>query len=292
MRMTARAAIRAVALSLLSLLGLLGLQGCSMVTLGYGHLDTFTLYLVRDYIQPEPGAQYNDVRSAVQRLHQWHRQRELPAYATLATEAAQRLERPLTSEDLRWVWGQFRERYQSLVRQAVREAVPTLVQLGPDQLARLEHRLAEENEKFAREFLAGDAARQRRVYSARLQSQIDDWVGSLERAQIAIIDRFVQAQQPYLRLRFEDRQRRQREALVLIRRERNAAELLPLLATLLADQDSGRSEEMRAAARRWEDGIGQMYLELERSMTREQRQRAQTRLRRFADDFNRLAIER
>jgi hypothetical protein len=159
-------------------------------------------------------------------------------------------------------------------------------------LARLEHRLAEENEKFAREFLAGDAARQRRVYSARLQSQIDDWVGSLERAQIAIIDRFVQAQQPYLRLRFEDRQRRQREALVLIRRERNAAELLPLLATLLADQDSGRSEEMRAAARRWEDGIGQMYLELERSMTREQRQRAQTRLRRFGDDFNRLANER
>ena len=59
MRMTARAAIRAVALSLLSLLGLLGLQGCSMVTLGYGHLDTFTLYMVRDYIQPEPGVQYN-----------------------------------------------------------------------------------------------------------------------------------------------------------------------------------------------------------------------------------------
>jgi len=292
MRMTRRAALSAVALSLLSLLGLFGLQGCSMVTLGYGHLDTFTLYLVRDYIQPEPGVQYNDVRSAVQRLHQWHRQRELPAYATLANEAAQRLERSLTPEDLRWVWAQFRQRYQSLVRQAVREAVPTLVQLGPDQLARLEHRLAEENEKFAREFLSGDAVRQRRVYSERLQSQIDDWVGSLERAQIGIIDRFVQAHQPYLRLRFEDRQRRQREALVLIRRERNAAELLPLLATLLADQDSGRSEEMRSAARRWEDGIGQMYLELERSMTREQRQRAQTRLRRFADDFNRLAIER
>jgi hypothetical protein len=290
--MTRRAALSAVALSLLSLLGLFGLQGCSMVTLGYGHLDTFTLYLVRDYIQPEPGVQYNDVRSAVQRLHQWHRQRELPAYATLANEAAQRLERSLTPEDLRWVWAQFRQRYQSLVRQAVREAVPTLVQLGPDQLARLEHRLAEENEKFAREFLSGDAVRQRRVYSERLQSQIDDWVGSLERAQIGIIDRFVQAHQPYLRLRFEDRQRRQREALVLIRRERNAAELLPLLATLLADQDSGRSEEMRSAARRWEDGIGQMYLELERSMTREQRQRAQTRLRRFADDFNRLAIER
>ena len=90
MRMNARAAIRAVALSLLSLLGLFGLQGCSMVTLGYGHLDTFTLYLVRDYIQPEPGVQYNEARSAVQRLHQWHRQRELPAYATLATEAAQR----------------------------------------------------------------------------------------------------------------------------------------------------------------------------------------------------------
>ena len=68
-------------LGLVSLLGLLGLQGCSMVTLGYGHLDTFTLYLVRDYIQPEPGAQYNEARSAVQRLHQWHRQRELPAYA-------------------------------------------------------------------------------------------------------------------------------------------------------------------------------------------------------------------
>ena len=73
---------------------------------------------------------------------------------------------------------------------------------------------------------------------------------------------------------------------------RNAAELLPRLATLLGDQDTGRSDEMRAAARRWEDGIAQMYLELERSMTREQRQRAQTRLRRFADDFNRLAIER
>jgi hypothetical protein len=290
--MIARAAIRAVALSLLSLPVLLGLQGCSLVTMGYGHLDTFTLYLVRDYIQPEPGVQYNEARSAVQRLHQWHRQRELPAYAALATEAAQRLERPLTPEDLRWVWAQFRQRYQSLVRQAVREAVPTLVQLGPDQLARLEHRLAEENEKFAREFLYGDAALQRRVYSERLQSQIDDWVGSLDRAQIAIIDRFVHAHQPYLRLRFEDRQRRQREALVLIRRERNPAELLLPLATLLADQDSGRSEEMRTAARRWEDGIGQMYLELERSMTREQRQRAQTRLRRFADDFNRLVNER
>ena len=276
----------------LSLVGLLGLQGCSMVTLGYGHLDTFTLYLVRDYIQPEPGAQYAEVRSAVERLHQWHRQRELPAYAALATEAAQRLERPLAAEDLRWVWTQFRQRYQSLVRQAVHEAVPVLVQLGPDQLARLEHRLAEENEKFAREFLSGDVLRQRRVYSERLQSQIDDWVGSLERTQIAIIDRFVQMHQPYLRLRLEDRQRRQREALALIRRERNAVELLPRLAALLADQDSGRGDEMRAAAQRWEEGISQMYLALERSMTREQRQRAQTRLRRFADDFSRLANER
>ena len=80
MRMTARAAIRAVALSLLSLLGLLGLQGCSMVTLGYGHLDTFTLYMVRDYIQPEPGVQYNEARSAVQRLHQAAQMRHVAAW--------------------------------------------------------------------------------------------------------------------------------------------------------------------------------------------------------------------
>ena len=43
--------------------------------------------------------------------------RQLRGAEALATEAAQRLERPLTPEDLRWIWGQFRERYQSLVRQ-------------------------------------------------------------------------------------------------------------------------------------------------------------------------------
>ena len=267
------------------------LGGCTAVRLAYNNADTLVRYMATDYVDLEP-PQADEFKTRLARFHAWHRARELPAYAAFLTDAGGRLEKGIAEADVAWASAQLRAYYRRLVAQAVQEAAPVLVSLSPAQITDMEKKLADINAKFAREHHLEDQGKRVRRNARQMHKQFDDWMGSLSDAQEERIERFVREHDALSLARFEDRKRRQREGVMLIRSERDPASLASRLTELLANPDAGRTTELRAALARYEAELGRLVVEIDRGATPEQRSHAVRRVARYANDFHVLAAQK
>ncbi len=267
------------------------LAGCSATRLAYDHADIAARFMASDYFDLD-SAQSEEMKARIARLHQWHRANELPVYAALMRSASERVAQGLTAEDVAWAIASVRSRYRRLAAKAAEDTAPVLATLGPAQLARLEHRLAESDEKYAKEFLPRDQKERERAQLKRAVERFRDFIGPLTSDQEARVDRFVKSQERHAVLRFEDRQHWQSGAIGLIRQHRDPHELGQRLAELFTQPDSRRSEEFVREDRRWEEDVAQLIVDLDRTLTREQRARAVKRMQGYAEDFTLLAARK
>lgn len=267
----------------------LALAACGGVArLAYNNGDVALRFVADDYFDLQ-GEQREVLRAQLARFHTWHRREELPHYAALLGGAAERLEKGLDREDVLWAIESVRARYRATVAQAAADAAPLLATFGPDNFAALEKKLAAGNEKFAKEFLSGDAASQQRARAKQLAGRFEDWLGSLTPEQEALIARFVQAQPDMNRIRLEDRRRRQAEFVALLREYRTSPALTERLREFLVHWERDRGAEHRRAAREWEARLVALVLEVDATLTPQQRRHAVRRFAAYAEDARVLA---
>jgi hypothetical protein len=276
-------------LAALALAALLG--GCAMVRMTYNNAEPLVRYNAHDYFDLNE-KQSEQFRKRLLQFHDWHRASELPLYAGLLRAAAQRGAKTVTREDVAWAAAEMRARYRVLIARAVDDAAPILVTLTPRQIAELEKRLAKANKKYADEFLPADEDKRLRIQARRLARRFEDWTGTLDDEQEARIERFVKAHLRTTQMRFEDRQRWQREAVELIRRYRTAKELAPRLADVFVQPARHRRPEYVQALVAWESDLTDLIVELDRTLSPEQREHALQRVERYAEDFEALAQQK
>jgi hypothetical protein len=264
------------------LLALLG--GCTAVRIAYNNADTLVRYMATDYVDFEPG-QNDAFKARLTRFHEWHRTQELPGYVALLAEARRRVARGLAEEDVDWALTELHQRYQRLAAQAAAEAAPLLLTLSPSQIADMERKLAEGNAKFAREHHFDDTGRRIRKHARQMRGRFEDWMGGLSEGQEERIDRFVRDHDGLVLLRYEERQRRQREGVALIRGERDPAVLARRLTALFVQPADGKSAGYGAALARYEQALARLVLDIDRSASPQQRERTARRMERYADDF-------
>ena len=269
----------------------LALGGCTAVRLAYNNADVLVRYMASDYVGLDP-SQADEFKVRLARFHGWHRAQELPAYAAFLSEAGRRLEKGVVEEDVAWAAAQLRAHYRRLAVQATRDAALVLVTLSSAQIADMEKNLVEINAKFAREHHLDEQDKRLRRNAKQMNKQFDDWLGSLTDAQEARIERFVREHDALSVSRFEDRKRRQREGVALIRPERDPALLAPRLAELFVDPDAGRAADVRVALARYEADLTRLIVDIDRSSSTEQRNQAVRRVARYANDFQVLAAQR
>ncbi len=287
--MTSR--VRALLRGALVMVVAVALGGCTAVRLAYNNADVLVRYMASDYVDLDP-SQADEFKSRLARFHGWHRAQELPAYAVFLSEAGRRLEKGVVEEDVAWAAAQLRAHYRRLAVQATREASMVLVTLSPAQIADMEKKLSDINAKFARERHLDEQDKRLRRNAKQMNKQFDDWLGSLTDAQEARIERFVREHDALSLSRFEDRKRRQREGVALIRSERDPALLAPRLVELFVDPDAGRAVELRAAIARYEADLTRLIVDMDRSASAEQRTQALRRVARYANDFQVLAAQK
>jgi hypothetical protein len=266
-------------------------SGCAMVRTAYDNADALVRYNAHDYFDLNE-KQNEQLRTRVAQFHDWHRASELPLYAGLLREAAQRAEKGIAREDIAWAAAELRARYRVLILKAVNDAAPLLVTLSPRQIAELEKRLAKANEKYARDVLPADEEQRYKVQRKRLLERFRDWGGTLSDGQEARIERFARAHLPTAQMRFENRKRWQREAVELLRRYRTAKELAPRLADIFVQPERHRAPEFVQALAAWESDLTDLVLELDRTLSAEQRARVTHRMRRYAEDFEALSAQK
>jgi hypothetical protein len=162
---------------------------------------------------------------------------------------------------------------------------PLLDRLTPQQIAHMQKRFAEDNRKFAREQLRGNEAERRKRRAKRLEDRLEQWVGDLSALQREKVRRFSERVPLFDELRERDRKRMQAELVEMIR-TREAQARLP---DWVAHWEQGREPAYRAASQHFRREFGALLVELDGTLTVEQRRRAEAQLRRYADDFRTLA---
>jgi hypothetical protein len=269
----------------------LALAACSATRLAYDNADTVLRFMASSYLDLD-AVQSDDLTPRIVRFLQWHRTNELPAYAALLRSAGQRAAEGITAEDVAWGLANVRSRYRRLAAKAAEDAAPVLATLASAQLAALERKLAEDNEKFAKKFLSSDDKERRRAQLKRMLERFRDFAGELTPEQEARIERFALAHERHVALRFEDRQRWQRDLVAALKEQREPQELGRRLAEMFTRPEPRRSEEFVREDKGWDEDLGQLIVDLDRSLSPKQRAQVVRRLSDYAEDFAVLAGRR
>ena len=264
------------------------LTACSLTRVAYDYADSIVPYMASSYLDLD-AVQSERLRPLIVRFHEWHRTNELPVYAALLRSASQRAAKGITADDVAWAMDSLRSRYRRLAAKAAEDAAPVLATLEPAQLAVLEHKFAESNEKYAKEYLPKDDAKRRRTQAKRMLDRFRDIAGSLTHEQEARIERFSLDHERHVELRFEDRQHWQRDLVALLREHRDPKDLGPRLAHLFYNPELRRSEEFSQEDKRWNEDFGRLIADLDRTLSERQRAHVVKRLSGYAEDFSVLA---
>jgi hypothetical protein len=260
------------------------LSACSMVRLAYDNAETYLRWRATDYLELD-GEMSDQLDAAIAGFVSWHRANALPQYATLLDQADERFARGLGSADLLWGYDVAMVQVQESLRVGAEKMGPLLDRLTPPQIAHFERQLAEDNRKFARENLRGGEREQRRRRTERNVERLEDWVGKLSQPQV---DRVAQysARAPLLdEMRDRDHKRLQAELLRMLRAHQARERLAELAATWQRGREPAYVAGLEAARKEY---FG-MILDIDKSLSPQQRSRAQRKLRGYAEDFRKLS---
>jgi uncharacterized protein DUF6279 len=258
--------------------------GCSALRLAYENADTYLRFRANGYLDLDPKAT-EELDERIDEFFAWHRKNALPQYARISEEAAKRVGKGLSRDDLVWGYDSMVAHARQSLRVGAERIAPLLERLTPQQVAHLEKRFAEDNRKFAKEYLRGSEGERRKRRAKRIEERLEDWVGKLLPAQLEKVKQFSERMPLYDELRDSDRKRMQAELVEMIRK-REAQKRLP---DWVANWERGRDPAHLAASERFRQEYNVLLLELDKTLTPEQRGRAEANFRRYAEDFRVLA---
>jgi Family of unknown function (DUF6279)/Prokaryotic membrane lipoprotein lipid attachment site len=260
------------------------LSGCGgLVRVAYNNGGYAVRVIANEYFDLQ-GEQTDLFNGQFARVHEWHRREELPIYADVFRRAADELSQGLAREDVVWAIREVRTRYTEFVEQATEESVPLVATLNDDNFAALDKKFSEANAKFAKQYLSGDQTKRNRARAKSLEERFEMFLGDLSDEQRGLIARFVESQPRISQVRFEDRKRRQQELAQLLRQHQTSPDLALRLRNYFVHWERDRGPEHAKLAREWEERLIALILDMDRTLTSEQRAHAVQRFRSYAED--------
>ena len=260
------------------------LSGCSVTRIAYNNADVFLRWQANHYLDFQD-EQTDELDRILDAFLGWHRAKALPQYARLADEAAARVLRGIRQEDLDWSYDAVRAQAREALAAAAGEAAALLDRVSEEQIRHLERRLAEGNREFAKEHISGTMEERHKRRVKRNLDRLEEWFGPLSEAQVARIERYSERAPFSAELRERDRKRRQAEFIAMLR----ARDARKRLAPWVQDWEAGREPAYVEASNAMRAEYMKLLLDLDRTLSAEQRAHAVARLRRYGTLFDSLA---
>lgn len=273
-------------------MAVLWLSACSAVKLSYNALPEVSYWWADAYADFN-GEQSLRLKQDLADLQAWHRSRELPRYR----ELLQNLERLTNTEpdaaQLCSLLPPARERLQALAEQSAPMIARLALSLSPAQLEHMAKKFAKNEAKLRSEWveLSPGELLDKRIeqYTDRAESLY----GRLNAPQRQGLREALQASAFDPRLRLAEQQRRHQDMLDTLRRLRSAGASqaqaeqawLAYLARALSPPVPAHRDQQEHSI---EEGC-QIYAQLQRRATPEQRDKAAKRLRGWASDVQALS---
>jgi hypothetical protein len=274
----------------------LWLSACSTgVRLGYNYADTLVAYSLDGYVGLTD-EQQQLVKERATALVAWHRSTQLRDYAELIETTRRKLDGPVTASDVMAFNQAINARLAALGERAAPDLAQLALTLSPDQIARLQRKIASDNSKARRELVqfAGKESLDERV--KKYAERADFWFGSLTREQLDLVRASLARRPDNAGWWIEERERRQRELLAVLQKiqtERpSEATATHWLRTYFAQLQSPPDPERRRGIEQFRAGNAELIAQLVNSATPEQKAALSAKLGSFAGDFIALAAER
>lgn len=272
------------------------LSACSTgVRLGYNYAETLVAYSLDGYVGLTD-EQQQLVKERATALVAWHRSTQLRDYAELIETTRRKLDGPVSASDVLAFNQAINSRLAALGERAAPDLAHLALTLSPDQIARLQRKLASDNSKARRELVqfAGKESLDERV--RKYADRADFWLGSLNREQLELVRASLARRPDNAGWWIEERERRQRELLAVLQKiqtERpSEATATQWLKMYFAQLQSPPDPERRRGMEQFRSGNAELIAQLVNSATPEQKAALSAKLGSFAVDFVALAAER
>lgn len=261
----------------------------SNLGLMYSNAAPMLTWMVDEYVDIN-GNQEDWVKERFTRTLAWHRAAELPEYRKLLENVADRADRPFSEAEVAAIQRDLKAAVGRATTYLLPHIADFLVQLDAEQVTQMEERFRERNRKFARmDAEDGTGAERLQRRAKRLFPHLEEFVGPLTAAQRALVTE-------HLRIAIDTREERKAEwryrqgaTLALLRSRPDREKVLAEMRRLLVDTDSWRRPDYTRKLRDRERQVAEMVAGLSQSLTPEQRDHLQRRLRGYARDLRNLA---
>ena len=266
------------------------LVACSFTKIAYNQADTAAAWMVDDYFDLT-GNQKTDFQERFARFHDWHRGEQLPEYAQFMRTARSRAQDGLTSGEVLWFVDGIRTRYRVMARQAAPDAAAMLATLTPAQIENLQRRWEKDNRKYVKEHKLNGTLEERQEFEAkRVAKHFREWLAPLNSEQEQRVLAAVREMPDLSRERYEERLRRQKAFLELLaHRNDDPKRFQARLTEWLTAWERTRSAEYQKRLDAVWQQRAELFANLERSLTADQRNNSLQRIASYAEDFTQLA---
>jgi len=271
------------------------LQGCSAVRLGYNNADSLARWWIDQYVDLSP-EQDALARERLARFHAWHRKSQLPDYVVLGRQAQQLLAGQPTAGDVLALLDGVIRRGRTLAEQATPDIADFLVTLNSAQIERMAGQFAEKNADFGKEIrLADGESGQRQAQLRRVLERTEYWFGDFSDEQKAALRLIIAGLPIGTQFWYDERLRRQREWLELVRQVQRdhppRERIMSLLREYAAQFDLPNEPARLLQAQALRRHSAELFLAILAMTTAEQRVHVQHKLEDLIEDFTVLSRE-
>lgn len=266
------------------------LVACALLTAGcssgffYNRLDTFAGWYLESLVSLNDG-QRTEMRAWLERTLAWHRSSELTRYASFLDDVSTSIAKPGTPESYDAMRVRFEGLLGDLVKKTAPEASELLTHLSPEQVDELLENLADKTRESTEENAAAIAKKKWKPEQTRsFARQLKRWTGSVSKPQTDIIAKHVADLEPTY-LDWAESQQAWRNAL------RNALTGVepPKVLALLEDPNRQWTSDYSQKVQRNRGRYQAMLLELDATLSPQQRTHLRDQLNKLSQQLTRLA---
>ena len=278
------AAITAVAVSV---------AGCAAIKLGYNNADMLALLQLDSYVDLTADQELT-AKERINALMAWHRATQLRDYAAFIDKMRAKVASPVTAAEVMEFNQQLNARMMTAADKAAPDIAHVALTLAPEQIDRAAKKIANDANKARREFVRAEkdsGAERIKKYGERAES----WFGKLTDEQREIIRKSLASRPTDATWWIDERERRQREFIVLLRKiqaDRPTEEMAARwLRTYFTQLNVAPESERRTRAESYRRGSADLVAQLINAATPEQRVVLDKKLNDYAQDFRSLAAQ-
>lgn len=265
------------------------LAGCSYLSL-YRYADWIIIWQADHYLDLT-SEQRHDLAQRLAPLLARHRREAIPQYEAFLVQIRQRFERGLINQDIDWVYTSYDRLRNDLVNRVIADSGVILASVDSHQVRTLEAAFQKDNSEAVK--LAQAPAPER--LKKRADTTIDwleDWLGSLSRAQETQIRELSLALPDTEPFWATYQQQRQQELVALLRQSRTSESVArELRALLVFYPDPTAPQAYQEVIRQMRDAVKPMALAVDQQVTAGQRRHAVVKLQRLIDQLHDLQSE-